>query len=398
MPYYAWKGITLGGTIQRGKLFAQSETHLDQLLFKREIALLSARQIPLWVIKTVPFNTRFLFFNTLRHLLQAGMRLPEALRVVSEQPSKTMAFQAAINSIADDIEHGKSINNAFETCSRWIDPITITMLHIGQESGSLPHALELITIRLQRMYESHKKIKLAALLPLITLIFFIGIAVLIFTVIIPSFTPFLITRQKELPTLTFFLLRISQALLNLRCISFFMGVVFFVGCLLYSLFRTAEGKKYGDFVILKMPLVGRLVRMNAYALFLESLSVLIEQGVHLAMALPLAKATIKNWYIYRELSFIEQDVMSGILLHKAMRAGDLFSAECCAMIAVGEESGKLGIMLEQASLMCRDQVHRSLSTIMVLFQPFLLLILGLLVAALIFALYIPLFQMPDVGV
>ena len=395
MPYYAWQGINLLGVVRKGKLFAQSTDHLDKLLFEREIALLKAKQVFVWSRGGISLDACLLFFDSLKHLLKAGMRLHEALRVLSEQQNKSVQFQEAIYAIAHDIEYGKSLRVAFGNYTAWIDEITLAMLQIGQESGSLPRALELIALRLQRSQEWRKKIKSAAMLPCITFAFFLAITALIFTVIIPSFASLLTSRGHNLPRLTHVLLSISKTMVDSRALLWIMSGAALLGLVSYRGLKARPGKKMVYFLLLRIPFIGQSVRMNAYALFLETLSLIMHQGGHIAMALPLARGTVKNWYIQQEMLLLEHEVISGALLHKAMRSDDLFAPECCAMVAVGEETGSLAVMLAQASAVYRDRVSRHLETMATLIQPLLLLVLGLLVATLIFAIYIPLFQMPD---
>ncbi len=395
MPYYAWQGVTLAGTVRRGKMFAQSREHLDKLLFEQEIALLKAKHVSVWSISGVPIATRLLFFDSLKHLLKAGLRLPDSLRVLSEQQSSSVQFQAAIYAIAHDIDHGKSLRVAFQAYPAWIDEITVAMLQIGQESGSLPRALELITHRLHCSIQWRKKIKAAALMPIITLAFFCAVVALVFVIIIPSFSSLLASRKEALPLFTHILLRMSKAMTNGRFMFWSISAAALLAVAARCAIKTSRGRKALDFLLLHIPFVSLLIRMKEYALFFQALSLVMQQGGHIAIAFPLARGTVRNWYVRQELYLLEQDVMSGTSLHKAMRTHNFFSPESCALVGIGEETGSLSIMLEQVSRAYQERVDKQLATMTTLFQPLLLLALGLLVAALIFAIYIPLFQMPD---
>lgn len=394
MPYYAWRGVTIRGDICKGKLFARSVTHLEKNLFERDIALLQHRLLAVRSVRRVSLGMQISFFQALRHLLISGMRLPEALHLVSEQQGKSTPFQASLYTIAHDVELGTLMHEAFAKQTSWLDGITQAMLHIGQETGSLKRSLELIIMRLQRLESFGKKMRSALIVPAITFVFFLASLILIFTVIIPSFSSFFLSRGDQIPMITRVLLAISHAMVNGHILVVGIGIAI-SGIVMHAACRTDRGQRSKDWLLLRIPFVSKYIRMHSCAHFFQTLALIMQQGGHIATALPLARKSITNRYIQEELLLIEQDVVSGTMLAKAMRSYAWFTPESCSLALLGEETGSLALMLDQASQIYNDMIERQLSMIATLLQPMLLVILGLLVGLLIFAIYIPLFQLPD---
>ena len=394
MPYYAWRGVTIVGDMRKGKLFARSVGHLEQLLFDRDIALLRSKQLAVRAAHRISLNTQISFFESLKQLLFSGMRLPEALRLVSEQQHTSTAFQASLHTTTHDIELGTPIHESFEKHTRLFDGVTLAMLQIGQESGALKRALELIVTRLQRLESFNKKMRSALFAPMITFIFFLASTILIFTVIIPSFSSFLTSRGGQLPTLTRVLLAVSSVMIS-RQILVIGAVVVGILLTLRLLGSTARGRKVKDQFILRIPGMASHARNQCYVHFFQTMALVMQQGGHITMALSLGRASLHNSCIQGELLLLEQEVLSGTMLAKAMRSYDTFDQESCALVLLGEETGRLSSLLTHASDHYQQKIEKQFTLVAQFVQPVLLIVLGLLVGMLIFAIYIPLFQMPD---
>lgn len=393
MPYYKWSGIDMKGAHRFGKSYARSELQLDQSLLAREIALISCRPARLLYVPKPPLARIVQFFNQSSALICAGMRLPEVLAVAVEQFDDTVSFQESLDRIAYAIGHGQPIHESFSAYPALFDPITLVMLQVGQESGALAPALSAVAGRLESNDQFAKKIRAAALLPVITLLFFLAAALFIFVVIIPSLTGVFAASNQALPPLTRTLMNISDFVRSIY-MAYLAVVGMAVLVIARVMVRKPRIKKYWAIAVLRMPIVGPLVLLVAQSAFLESLSLLLVQGMPMASALAIACQVVKNEVIKGRLLSLRHEVIQGMPLSQAMRlcADQIFSSETRAMIAVAEESGTVSTMLASAAQLQKQKGIAHITRLVTLVQPILMLLLGLLVAGLIFALYIPLFN------
>ena len=396
MPYYKWSGVDLYGNDREGKLFARSVQDLDQMLFKREIALLKNKVMYPFAWRNPSTSIQVQFFKQASLLLRSGMHVPEVLAVAVQYQQESVKFQESLNAIADQIRQGSSIKDAFGEYPALFDSITLTMLQVGQESGALSPAMAAVAARLHMNDQFYKKLRSAALLPFITLCFFFMAASFIFVFIIPTFTALLKTNNQELPWITRTLLNISNLMRSYTMLLVIVGLGFF-GYVIGKCLGKSSVKPAVDKLLLKLPFVRSFILLTAQGAFLESLSLLLGQGMHMVPALTIAMQVVNNEGLHISMAQLRQEVTHGASLSQAMRlcSQQLFSCQTIAMAAVGEESGAISSMLGQAAVLQQEKVLRKIGIVTTFVQPVLMLMLGLLVAALIFALYIPLFNIPQ---
>jgi len=397
MPYFNWKGVNILGDFKKGKLFARSEKELDSLLFERNLALISCYENKLLIsFARVSLDDKILFFRQLSVLLDSGVRLAKALKVLAEQISN-IKLKKIIFDIETDIQEGFSFSMAMEKHPDIFDELMIRMSQVGQESGNLSKSLTQLCDYLDTTNSFYKKLKSVSVLPLITLVFFIFITLLIFLFVIPKFGDVFKSMNKELPPVTKFILKVSNFLHgNL----FVVSTIFILLSLLF-LIRYFKKRKFSnifDRMYIGIPLIGRLAKNSFLVYFLQSVSILLEGGVRLVPAICVVKSSVKTDLFKNSLITLEEKISAGSSLSQAMEecSQDLFPSGLTAMVMVGQESGRLWYTLKKAAEMYQDRVNKSILFFTTAFQPILMIVLGLLITFLIFAIYIPVFSLADV--
>ena len=397
MPYYRWKGINLFGDAKRGKSFARSEDDLDSLLFDRNIAMLSCKNCKIWsFLGSISNEDKINFFRQLSVLLESGVRLPDALRILGEQ-SENILFGQIVFALESDIQEGVSFGDALGKHPQIFDDLMVKMANVGQESGNLGSSLKQLTSYLEIKQDFRKKLRSASALPMITLAFFVFITMSIFVFVVPKFADIFRTMNKELPTITRVILKISEFL---RSYQLFIGL----GILVAFIFLARKYIKKPvlqpvvEMILVRFPLTGSLIKQTSLVYFLRSVSMLLQSGMRLLPAIEITKKSFESSLLKNHLEMLQQDVYAGSSLSQSMTdyPGLLFSQDLVAMVKVGEETGSLGLMLQKAADMYQDKVNRSILFFTTIFQPLLMICLGLLIALLIFAIYIPVFSMADV--
>lgn len=397
MPYFKWTGIDLYGNTRRGTMFARTTSELDEFLLKKEIALLQQTSIKPLTFGGIKQSYLIEFFKHNALLLQSGVLLPEALFLTFVHlQTKSIRLQEVISTLIEEIRNGASVKEAFGKYPHIFDLITVTMLDAGQESGALGAAFSLVATRLERKEHFYKKIRSALVTPAITFLFFIISMLFILKVIVPSFAVHFMQAGQTLPFVTRMVLSVSS-MLNLSFVVIFCSVLCMSALLLKQLARVPRFKRVLDSIALSIPLLKDAIMQSAQSSYLQSLGLLLEQGVHLVRALVIARVSVANSILQEELIELEHNVIQGRTLSNAMRLSvqEFFSLETIALVAVGEESGSLGRKLVNAALAQEEKLLQKVTLVTTWLQPIVMLLLGVLVAALIFALYVPLFEVPQ---
>jgi len=397
MAYFKWRGIDINGIVRAGKTFARTEKDLDSLLYEREIALLSCSSIrPFLATRSIALDAKIHFFRQLAVLLDSGVMLPEALQVLASLTTNKR-LQGIVYTVVADVQEGVPFSQALGRYPKIFDFLTLRMVQIGHEAGRLGYALRQLGDYLETSQAFKKKLKSASTVPLLTFGFFIFIAVTIFLLVIPRFADVFGSMNKELPQVTKLIIQISELLRSSVIILFLLAFVglFFV---LRWYKKTRKGSELLDKIILKLPWVGDLVKNSSIVYFLQSVSMLLQGGLSLVFAIQISKSTITNSVLLAQVAALQKAVTAGTSFSKAMQQqpNSFFAQDLVSLAKVGEESGQLGPMLKKGANIYQSKVDRSLNFFSRIFQPMLMIILGLLITLLIFAIYLPVFSLSNV--
>lgn len=393
MPYFMWRGVDIKGRMQKGKLFARSEKELDSLLLTREIALLRHKIAHTRFARSITQEIKIHFFRQLASLMRAGLLVHDALLVLSPQISNPR-FQHIIATIADHVMQGKQLSEQLKQYPTLFDTVTIEMIQVGQESGTLAVSADIVADHLQSKHQLNKQLRAGALMPGITFLFFFMVLFVIFVAVIPIFADLFASTGKHLPKMTQVMLSISSFLRSIYAlVAIGIAIVFFLGIKWFA----HHNKKIVDGFILQLPFFGRLTRKKSLVYFTQSLSLLLKGGMQLVPALAVAQKTVNNSILRDSLVQIEHDVTAGSSLSDACaRQQEWFGQETVAMVSVGQESGQLGEMLHKVAFLHEERVKEALLFVTKVIQPLLMVFLGLLVTALLFSVYVPIFTLSQV--
>lgn len=392
MPYFKWHGIDLSGTMRHGKLFARSQQELDLLLLRRDIALLRSSSVSEWFQRPIYLSHKIHFFKQLSVLIRSGVLLPDALDILVTQMNH-VRFQTIIQEITQKVHNGVSLSQALQHYQVF-DDLMIQIVHVGQETGSLASALAVLSVYLEGTYEFYKKMRMSLLIPLITIVFFVIVALAIFLIIIPTFAGIFESLNKDLPALTKVMLRISYCMRQKYVIVTGIGILSIV-IVVWRRVRQKYSSRTLDGMLLSIPFLRKIIYAQATMHFLQALALLLAGGMQLVPSLRIARQVVHNRILQEDIECLESEVEAGAALNQAMiqRSELLFPPDLVSIVHVGEESGTLITMLEGAALTYRDKVQNLLTLLTTLSQPILMLFLGVLVGLLIFAVYLPILEL-----
>ena len=395
MPHFKWHGVDLSGTAHSGSLFTSSVHELEQILLRRNLALIKARKVRILLQRPITLTHTTMLFKELSRLLSAGIRLPDGLRMIA-QGIRNPTLQEITQNLADQVSSGESFSYALQSHSSIFDEFMIQMAHTGQESGRLDEALDRLSSCLEEMKIHRAQFRMLALVPFMTLSFFIVVASILFTTVVPTFASMFAESRTQLPTATKYILAIGGWFEQQNLTILILAII--LCCILVLWFRrTKWGKHLFDTLLLRIPLYGFFVRRNALVRFLHSFSVLVATGVPIIEAVPLAGKSLNNVVFVSYIASVEEEIRTGNSLSQSMAlsSGNFFEQDIIFMTHIGEESGNLAGMMAQAVSLYHKRNSDMLASMRALFQPAVIIVLGLLTGLLVSAIYIPLFDMSD---
>lgn len=391
MPYFKWAGVDIIGSTKKGKQVAHSSHDLSEQLLKKGVALLHYKVIKapsfLWPVNA---QVKGNLFQQKAKLLKAGLLLPHVLTIVAQQSHNPIIYDILFK-IAQDIQQGVPFAQALEKCDTLCNQIVMIMLIAGYESGNLIGAMENVALYFHKQHTFNKNIRAVLAMPLLTLLFFIGISCFIFIFIIPRFIDMFNSLQQELPQITRFMIQASEFVRSSSMVCVLLGSALLI-FLVYH-YCVVRNKKIWNNIIAQMPFLGSIIWQHQMSQALQALSLLVNNGITLVTALGIVSKSVENSAIKSQLLFLHDEIQSGQLLSSAMMMSSIFLPEIVALIHIGEETGTLGQSLESAAAVYSESLEGQLKRFIFFLQPTVIILLGLLVTTLIFAVYLPIMQL-----
>jgi type II secretory pathway component PulF len=393
MPYFAWQGIGLSGKLYRGKTFARSTALLDEQLFKRDIALLSYKPAQTFLLPPLKRMAVIGFFERLAALLGAGVLLPDALIILTDY-SSSIRLQMVVEQVGIAINEGYSLSSAGEKYPSIFDQITLHLVAVGQEAGKLAASLAALVAYQHSLQEFRKKMKSAAMMPLMLFIFFVLICLLIIFVMLPRLVAITGLPEQQLPAITRTLLWVSKTGHG-WFVAGFIGCIIGIGLLVRTWLLRAERRDLRAGMMLKLPFVRDITIASQMGWFCAALALLLRNGVSVVPSLTIAQQVVTNSRLRKVIQQITDHVQSGKSFYQALAQESTIYCwpEVVAIIQVGEQTGQLAEAMEKSAQLYHADAMRRLTIIATVIQPLFLVTLGLLIGLLIIAIYAPLFTM-----
>ncbi len=337
-----------------------------------------------------------LLFYQLAELLDAGLPLVDALTIMMHQMPQSN-IQTVLMHVRNEVRGGSSLTHALSLHPHRFDNFVVQILSVGEESGNMVQALQALCAYLHARQEFMHKVRSALLVPVISIIFLCGTMLFTFLVIMPRFATLFASFGQELPWLTSVLMSISLFISSWYALALALGIFLFASLgYWYTSFGT--GRRMYDWLVLKIPFIGSTVQLIAYAQFFRSTSLLLRGGMPLVPALRIACTLTDNSIVQECFEHITDAVAHGVSLSDALQRQQelVFNPDVIALILIGQETGRLERMLTTIADSFTKKVHTALTLYITLVQPLMMIILGLLVALVTFAIYAPLLQMSTI--
>jgi type IV pilus assembly protein PilC len=380
MPRYFYTAKSFSGEGRTGILEAADEHQLARILRQEGYILISAsleekeRKFEFSLPFGVSLVEKMNFTRNLRIMIGAGISLPRALETLAAQ-SKNRKFQKTLIEIAEEIKKGKSFSDSLTKYPNIFSELFVSMVKIGEESGTLEDVLKVLTNQMEREYELKSRVKGAMIYPAIIISAMIGIGVLMLIVVIPKLAQTFQELAIELPPTTKFVIFLGNFLAKrwyLILISVLILAIF-----LRTISKTKTGKRVIDFLTLKIPIISPLIQKTNSAYFVRTLSSLIISGVPIVRSLEIVSNSLENFYFRETLKEAAEKVRKGEKLSDALLPYQkLYSPTVIQMIQVGEETGETSTILAKLADFYEEEVANATKNLSSVIEPVLMLLIG----------------------
>ncbi len=396
MPTFTFRGTNRTGATVSGEREANTKADLINQLRREQITVSKASEkgkefnIPSFG-SGVDSKELAIFTRQFSVMIDAGLPLVQCLEILAgQQENKT--FQKVLTSVRSSVEGGATLSASMKQHEKIFDQLYFNMVEAGETGGILDTILQ----RLSGYIEKNVKLKRAVRSAMVYPVAVIGIAAIVITLllwkVVPVFTTLFNGLGVELPLPTRIVIGLSSFIGSYWGFSI---LVFFVllGVALKVWYGTPQGRYSIDYTLLKVPLVGPLLRKIAVARFTRTLGTLISSGVPILEGLDITARTSGNKVIERAITHTRKAVEAGRSLVEPLRETDVFPGMVTQMIGVGEQTGAMDAMLQKIADFYEDEVDAAVKDLLTALEPAMICFLGVVVGGIVISLYLPLFSL-----
>ena len=331
--------------------------------------------------------------RNLGSMLVAGLPLSRALSVIERQ-SANPRLKGVIRQIRERINKGDQFHEALATFSGTFDDLYVSMVHAGEESGGLSESLAILSQQMERASTLKKKIRGAMIYPIIVLVIMTSIGVLMMIYVMPSITDTFKSLEAELPATTIMLIAISDFLVSYTLLAL-SGMVGLVVGFAYLL-RTPIGSRVFSWCIVRVPVIGTIVKEVNAARTARTLASLLSSGVDMLRSLAVTEDVLQNYYYKRILAEANTRVEKGQPLSEIFQEHpQWYPILVGEMIAVGEETGQISHMLEQLAIFYEGEVEHKTKDLSTIIEPMLMVVIGGAVGFFALSMIAPIYSISD---
>ncbi len=331
--------------------------------------------------------------RNLGSMLVAGLPLSRSLSVLERQSSNPR-LKGILIEIQARITKGDQFNEALAEFPKTFNDLYVAMVKAGEESGSLSETLQILSVQMERSSSLKKKIKGAMMYPSIVIIIMLGIGVLMMIYVMPSITGTFKSLGSDLPATTKALIAMSDFMTThtLAALAGMFGSIF---SFIYVL-HTKIGKRISSWLIVRLPVIGKIAKEANAATMARTLSSLLSSGVDVLRALTITEDVVQNYYYKKIIAEAGRKVEKGSPLSETFIAHkDLYPILVGEMISVGEETGQIANMLKELAIFYETEVEHKTEDLSTIIEPLLMVVIGGTVGFFALAMIAPIYSIAD---
>ncbi|MFQ5527803.1 MAG: type II secretion system F family protein [Thermoanaerobaculia bacterium] len=394
MPSFVWKGRDRQGGFKEGVLLADTKDAAAAVLRQQQIRVSTLREKG----REIAFLPRIprkinqqkvaLFTRQFSVMLDAGLPLVQCLEILGEQQEHP-GFAEMLTKIRSDVEGGASLAEAMRRQPKAFDDLYVNMVAAGEAGGILDVILQRLSIYLEKAVKLRNQVKSAMMYPVTVIVIAIGVVWIILWKVIPVFAQLFAGLGGELPALTQWVVSLSNFVASYSLL--IMAALVAVYFALRAYHRTDKGRRVIDGNLLRLPILGEILRKISVARFCRTLSTLTSSGVPILDGLEITAKTAGNAIIEDAIMLTRRSVEEGKTLSGPLGETKVFPPMVVQMINVGEQTGALDQMLSKIADFYEDEVDTAVAGMVKLLEPIMIVVLGAIIGTIVAAMYLPLY-------
>ncbi len=394
MTQFQFDAIKVSGEAVKGHRRARSAEQLRQQLGAEGLIVLEVKRADNRAIPTVSatrHSTEVIkFTRQLAAMLRAGVRLDAAMQVLLRQ-SGSRHWQQVLKSIAGDLQEGRTLADALALHPRAFSAVYTNLVRSGETAGDLPKVLTRLARSLDSTDRIKRKLRAALAYPAVILAIALLVLVVLLVYIVPVFKEMFMNFQSELPPLTKAVVALSDGMTQ-HPATIVIVLLILLGAAMLML-RSPWASRALSNLPMKLPGLRSVVIKSEIVNFARTMATLLDGGVALNEALPLAATTVRSAKLRFDIAAASQVIADGGRLHGAWQDSRDIPPMLIEMTAVGEETGELGRMFDAVADYYSEEVETVIPSITAVIEPLLIVAVGIIVAAILISMYLPLFEL-----
>jgi type IV pilus assembly protein PilC len=401
MPVFLWEGKTAQGKVMKGEMEAANQQAVLARLRSQRIQPIPTRvrekgkglekeiTLPGFGAKVTAHDV-MLFTRQFATMIDAGLPIVQGLEILSQQ-SENKAFRNIIRVIKQDVEGGFTLADALKKHPKAFDDLYVNMVAAGEVGGVLNTILNRIALFIEKSAKLKSKVKGAMIYPCTIIAVAVGVVTILLLYVIPVFAELYGGMGKALPAPTQITINMSNWFR-----AYFVYMAIGVGILVAAIrfyYKTPQGRTVIDGIMLKMPIIGDLLRKVAVARFSQNMSILLSSGVPILDGLAITAKTAGNRVVEKAIMDARVSISQGKTVAEPLTESKIFPPMVCQMVAIGENTGALDAMLNKIADFYEEEVDNSVANLTSLMEPLIMVVLGVILGGLVISMYLPIFQL-----
>ncbi|MGD6961165.1 type II secretion system F family protein [Fictibacillus phosphorivorans] len=352
---------------------------MKQTLFNKEISLGSPVKSQQFVIFLRQFAT----------LLRAGVSVVDSTSIMAAQ-TESKALQKVLADVEEELRQGNPLSNAMSRHRNVFPPMVINMVSAGEAGGSLDDTLDQLATYFEKQHYTKQKIISAMMYPMIVGVVAVFVVIFLLAKVVPTFAAMLQEAGGELPAITRFVLGASDFVKGFWWLLLIFLVLFYLALLIIR--KNKSSRYYFDYVILKVPIFGKLLQKSALARMTRTLSSLFSSSVPILQSLSIVEKVVGNEVVAKVIRESRSSLETGQRLIEPMKNHWIFPPLVTQMISIGEETGSLDEMLAKVADFYEKEVETGTDRLKALIEPLMIVFLASVVGTIVVSVMVPMFE------
>jgi type IV pilus assembly protein PilC len=401
MPVFVWEGKTAQGKILKGEMEALNQQSVLARLRSQRIQPIPTRvrekgkgldreiTIP-GLGSKVKDRDLMIFTRQFATMIDAGLPIVQCLDNLSQQ-TENKVLRNTIRTIKQDVEGGSTLAEALKKHPKIFDDLYVNMVAAGEAGGVLNTILNRIAIFIEKASKLKRKVKGAMIYPCTIVVVAVAVVSILLLYVIPVFGELYSGAGKALPLPTQMTINVSNWFRAYFLYIVGAVVAIIVALRMYS--KTEKGRLMIDGFLLRLPIIGDLLRKVAVARFSQNMSILLSSGVPILDGLAITARTAGNKIVEQAVMKCRISISQGKTIAEPLTESKIFPPMVCQMVAIGENTGSLDSLLKKVAEFYEDEVDSAVANLTALMEPIIMVVLGVIIGGLVISMYLPIFQL-----